>query len=45
MHGIRLAAEATLSGRQMDKSKEVEMAVSEWLRMKESAAAEFLNLC
>lgn len=36
IHGICWAAEATLGGRQMRNSKEVEMAVSEWLRIKES---------
>ena len=35
IHGIGWAAEATFSGRQMHNGKEVEMAVSEWLRMKE----------
>jgi hypothetical protein len=36
IHGIGWAAEATLGGRQMRNSKEVVMAVSERLRIKES---------
>ena len=36
IRGIGWAAEATLGGRQMHNSEEVEMAVSEWLRVKES---------
>ena len=35
IHGIGWAAGATLGGRQVRNSKEVEMAVSEWLRIKE----------
>jgi hypothetical protein len=36
VHGIGWAAEPTLGGRQMHNSKELEIAVDEWLRMKES---------